>query len=694
MQASPGGDTAVEGHAGDAAPDADRRRSWLVALSVVAALLPIVVATGRALGRGWIATGDEALIAQRAHDVFTHYTPLVGAWSSASLTSGIDLNHPGPLFFDALAIPERLFGVSAGSAIGTALVNCLAVLGIALIARRRGGAVLMAVAMGAAAALSWTMGSEVLLEPWQPHILVLPFLLFLLLVWAVSCGDLALVPWTAFVASFILETHLSYVLLVPVLMLWGLAGLGLELRRRRREDRDAWPALRRRTWRTAAVAGIVVFLCWLQPLIEQVTTKYGNFSRLLDSAQQTQGNVFGWKLATRLVATVLSVPPWWFRPSFSDSFLGSKGWTPPSLLVSALSLTVLAVALAACFWIARRAMDRISTRAIVTAVVACLVGLVSAERNPVGVIGIAPHVLRWLWPIAAFTTFAIVATVMRRLDPDGRRSSTVIGGFVLIAVVFGALNLPTANLSSGENSTQYSIPGIKGINRQLGVLDGKGPFLIDGFFDEIFDPYGSAFIPELAHRGFAFVVTAPGLVRQLGPERRFTGTNARTALFVRTGVAARLPLDGVKRVAYYDGFSSAHRRELNRLLADLTPYINEHGLQLNARGRAARAKGDLPLLDAQIKARALDVKELSSSGELELMVDSRDIVIDPDWRGRFLRYADLQVEWDQRTVAMYERPVAPSDRQRVSVLRVRQRGGRFGMARSTSFGTADPRRRL
>lgn len=665
MQDGPGGDTAVNGQSATASSDSDRRTSWLVALSVVAALVPIVVATVRALARGWIPPSDDALIALRAHDVFTHNTPLLGTWSSASLTAGVNVNHPGPLFFDALAIPERLFGLAPGAAIGTALVNCLAVVGIALVARRRGGPILVVAAMGAAAILSWAMGSEILFEPWQPHILILPFLFFLMLVWGLACGDLVLVPWAAFVGSFILETHLSYVVLIPVLSLWGLLGLGHELRRCRRDDADAWPALRRRTWRTLAIGAVVWFLCWLQPLIEQVTTTRGNFTRLLDSAQHTQGNVFGWGLATRLVATVLSLPPFWFRPSFSDDFLGSEGWMPPSLLAAVLSLAAFGLVLAGCFWVAHRASDRISSRAIVTTLVAVAAGIITTERNPVGQIGIAPHVLRWLWAVAAFATFAIVATLVRCFARDPRRSSALVGALVVIVVIFGALNLPSANLSTGPNATQYAIPGIKAIDRQFGKLDGKGPFLIDGLFDEILDPYGSSMIPELDDRGFTFVARDPTLVRQLGPDRRFTGKNARTALFVRTGVAARLPLEGTKRVAYYDGFSSTDRREYNRLVAMLTPYINAHGLQLNELGRTTRAKGFLPVLDAQLKAGVVDAKALISSGELERMVHSHDIVIDPTWRERFTRYADLQVEWDHRTVAIYARPVMPSDRHKV-----------------------------
>ena len=91
--------------------------AWLLAV------LPVVVAAVRAVRRGWIPMGDDALMSIRAHDVFTAHPPLLGTWSSASLEAGVDLNHPGPLLFDILAVPVRVFGPRAGVAVGVMLVN-------------------------------------------------------------------------------------------------------------------------------------------------------------------------------------------------------------------------------------------------------------------------------------------------------------------------------------------------------------------------------------------------------------------------------------------------------------------------------------------------------------------------------------------------------------------------------------------
>src|SRR5204862_197854 len=82
----------------------------------------------------------------------------------------------------------------------------------------------------------------------------------------------ACLPWAVLVASLIVETHLSYAVLVPVLGLWGVGALAWSVARRRRDEPDRWPDERRRLRRIAVVTGVVVALCWLQPVVEQFTS--------------------------------------------------------------------------------------------------------------------------------------------------------------------------------------------------------------------------------------------------------------------------------------------------------------------------------------------------------------------------------------------------------------------------------------
>ena len=94
-----------------------RSDRWLVLVAGFAAVLPVVVAGVRGALRDWLPTGDDAYSAIRADDVFSRNAPLLGTWSSASNYTGHVINHPGPLHFDLLAVPVRLFGHGAGTAL-------------------------------------------------------------------------------------------------------------------------------------------------------------------------------------------------------------------------------------------------------------------------------------------------------------------------------------------------------------------------------------------------------------------------------------------------------------------------------------------------------------------------------------------------------------------------------------------------
>ena len=117
----------------------------------------------RAINRQWIPVGDDAFFTLRARDVFTidhlpaRYVVLLAHGGAQNL------NHPGPLLFDVLALPAKLGG-GTGLAIGSALINAMALLGIAIVGYRRGGAVVEAAAVAVGAVLAWSMGSEVLFE--------------------------------------------------------------------------------------------------------------------------------------------------------------------------------------------------------------------------------------------------------------------------------------------------------------------------------------------------------------------------------------------------------------------------------------------------------------------------------------------------------------------------------------------------
>jgi len=629
--------------------------------SVVAAVVPVVVATVRALNRGWIPVGDDGLFQIRSLDVFGHHVPLLGTWSSGSVSAHIDLNHPGPLMFDLLAVPVQLLGGAAGVAVGVALINVLAIIGIAVFAHRRGGPLLGAVSMAVVAALAWAMGSELLFEPWPPHSLLIPFLFFLVLVWSMTCGDLVAIPFAAGVASLLLQTHLSYAALVPALLGWGVIGLVLTLRRQLRSGADDAPE-RPRLTRAVGVSAVVLVICWIQPLVEQFTSGGpGNLTRLVRTARDAHLQTIGWRTGTLIVASVSALPPWWFRPSVDHTFfVGSRGWTPPSLGLAVVALAVLVGVLAGCWWDARRRSDRAAVLGVVTAAVALPVALATAAQSPVNVFGpYTPHQWRWLWPLAAFVFFAILVAVVRRLDLTRRTASlALVVGFTVVVVVLSALNLPFANLADGPNSQEWAIGPAQQLNDQLGRLAHRGPLLVDDLFRSFASPYNTTVLAALQDRDITFVAHDESLVRQLGPARRYNGRNARFELLLRTGDGALRAPAGSSRVAFAEGMSARDRRDLGRVTAEVSSYIRQHGLRLTLAGLAALRRGDLPNL-ARLAPGGGDPMPLIQSRELVAIVNLHYLMLDPSWAARFDRYAALQQEFDRETVALFVRPITP-----------------------------------
>ena len=283
VDTTPTADPADPAEPGAAAESADpapgggsaRLLTWAV-LAVV--LLPILVAAVRVATSDWVPVGDSALIAIRSQDVLGGQVPLLGMWASTSWAVGLDMNHPGPLLFDALAVPVALFGNAAGSAIGMALINGVSVVGLFLVVRRRGGAVGGALALAVGALLCWSLGSAVLVEPWHATAVLLPFLLLAALAWSVADGDLVCLPFAVVVGSFILQTNLSYAVLVPAVLLWGLAGWASGRRAERSTGDGSTGDLRARGRSLGALAAVTVavgLVCWAQPVAEQLFVERG-----------------------------------------------------------------------------------------------------------------------------------------------------------------------------------------------------------------------------------------------------------------------------------------------------------------------------------------------------------------------------------------------------------------------------------
>ena len=140
----------------------------------------------------------ESRSSERAH------TPLLGAWSPWGWA------HPGPVLFYALAPFYRVFG-ETGVLVGMGLLNAAAIAGVIVVAHRRGGVELAALAGLMMALLVHSLGVSLLVDIWNPFAAFLPFVLFVMLAWGVLCRDWMLLPVAILVGSSVVQIHAGYI---------------------------------------------------------------------------------------------------------------------------------------------------------------------------------------------------------------------------------------------------------------------------------------------------------------------------------------------------------------------------------------------------------------------------------------------------------------------------------------------------
>lgn len=253
--------------------------------------------------------------------------------------------HPGPAFFYLFVVPYRLLGGSSlGLPAGAVLVNGASVVGMALIARRRGGMPALLCTLVACSLLLRAFGFEPFLRSaWNPHITVLSYGLLLFLTWAMLCGDRWALPVATFVASFLAQTHIAYVALaLPLLGLGVAAFLAPGLRHLAGSRR--WAALARlrpALLATSAVAAVM----WVLPIYQQVTADPGNLRRIVRYFREG-GETHTVGEAWRVLSAQYALLPEWLAGASDPTFLGEPRYMYSAVLpVLLVPVVVAAVAL-------------------------------------------------------------------------------------------------------------------------------------------------------------------------------------------------------------------------------------------------------------------------------------------------------------------------------------------------------------
>jgi hypothetical protein len=512
---------------------------WARAAIIAVVVAPIVVAVVRAVRREWFPIGDSGLLYVRARDVLTSHHPLLGSWTSASLSVGENMNNPGALYHDLLAPTSRLLGFSSAAAIGVGAVNAGCVVGAVAAAPAIGGWAMQRWMLLACALVVWIMGSELLIDIWQPHALLLPFLLYLVLIVGLAVGQARWLPWCAGVASLLLQTHVSYVFVLTLLTAtaafvytathwpipWG-----------------RWRAALRSRYMVTTI--VVVLVLWAQPSWEQAFgAGKGNLGRLLTNA--SGGDVkLGVSIATRFSARTLMQPAWRLRSGFSDLIppthtvegpdgpfvevtRGMLGFGSAAVLLLAVGLLLMLLGRTA------RRRDRPAQAAACWIAAGGVLGApLCLSLVTVGTL-FGQHHVRWMWVFGAFVNTVVVwalvdlvVDAVRSRLPAAARVGAVFQ--VALAALVAVAAVPYFAQPQGPVADYAAMPALRRVFRDLEPLRSSAPLLYDTSNVRVFEPYSGAVMMRLQELGIEFRVTDEGMIRQLGERRRADGTETTT----------------------------------------------------------------------------------------------------------------------------------------------------------------------
>lgn len=533
------------------------------------AVWPAIASGLSSLHLDWHPSGDWGLLAMRIEDV-GRATPLLGPYSR------FGWNHPGPLLYWVLAAPYHLLGWSARSMLAaTALLNATALGGSVALAWRRGGLPLAAITTTLLCLLTRTMGPELLRDPWNPYITVLPLALFVLLCWSGVEGDRWAWPIAVGVGSFIVQSHIGYaviicgIVLACVLLIW-----------RNRSEIPILPSEPRRRTVLAASTTIVLAICWAPVLIDQFLGT-GNLADIMSYFMHSTDRPAGLHDALAQAAANL---PWsdatWLgalQPTGADGAVEGGS-------IAALVLPILVFALAGLAAVRTGARSALRFQILTGAAVAS--GVIATSRITGPMFG---YLIRWWWVLAMLWWLSVLwsvyqAAMLTIRSPALLRHALPIGVVALGVLTSVRLAAPTARAADIAAPPEASnslllhdlLPPLIG---ELGSLPEVHSVRVETI-NSTWGTMADGVRYELEHRGIGVVVDA-GFGFKFGEQRSADRVDADAVVWVVHGDAVRIwgELPNVRTIAVWDPLSGEDRA---RYIVDETLLQQ----QLTSAGRA------------------------------------------------------------------------------------------------------------
>jgi hypothetical protein len=491
--------------------DLDGPLRWAAVAVIAAFAMAPLVAGAAALGSGWEATGDVAVIGLRSRDAWTGDAPLVGQPTTGEEFTGRRSNHPGPIEYWWLGLTTRVLGPRAGIVLGVALVNGAALAGIVWLGVRRGGPELGALVAVALAALVHALGAASLHDAFNSELATYPMLLALLAAWSVAVGDLRITPVLAAAVTVAAQVHVAGAAFCAPLVAvaaWSLV--------------DAWrrhrPTIRRE--RVALLGAVaIVAIGWLPVIAQELSGGPSNIAALWDTATAPRPRIGLSFLAERLAAAVAPLPAF-VRTGGRFGFVEDA-----SALGVVVAFGLLGLAASAAVWLAAAARPRRSeaSRFVWLVLGAAAVSLVSGAGQP-PLAAFRADGTRWLW-VVSLAVWVALAWAGHLVAPEpGPRRRLVAGiGGPALAVLVVMATVATASLDDER--------------------DGRVMGSVDRLADRVEDRLPSGTYHLAFEGNQALVTVGPGLAYRL--EAAGYSVRVDDNPFGRAYGAARLGRDGI-----------------------------------------------------------------------------------------------------------------------------------------------------
>jgi len=581
---SPGSGTAARTVAGDPDGGSDRpagpeerpaarriRPNAVPVLVVLALVVPLVVALLVLRRPRWYPLLDLAMTEMRVRDVGTGHPPLIGLLGrfGGGAHPG---SHPGPMSFWLMWPVWAAAGRSAFALrLATVTLHAGAIAVAVGIGWRRGGA-RMALGVGALLAVAAsTFGVAVFVEPWNPYLPSMWWVVLLLAVWSVLCDDWPMLAVAAFAGSFCAQTHASYAGLVGGMAAFTVGAVAVGAWRRRGDP----SALRRIALWSGVAAGLAVVL-WIPPLIDQFTATKGNLSIIAsDFLHPPFPPVGPWAGVAELLR----------RMNLLRAFTGLPSGTGGTVLPGAL-LMVAWTGSAVATW--RRGVPRLNRLNVVIAA-ALLLAAYSAGRI-YGTVWF--YLLLYGWSLAAAALFATgwaAAVLLRDLRrPVGTRAATaVVAVSLAVLVTFtgvftgGAIGARPPNEAASRALGAVVGPTERALRRRMADPDGRpGRFLVTWTDPAGLGDQAWGLVDELERAGIPAGVADVPLYRGGARAHRVVAAGTEAAgvhLAVGAAIGEWRDVPSAQEVAYADPRDAMERAEYRRLRADAARRLRSAG---------------------------------------------------------------------------------------------------------------------